>query len=81
MGISTWTQLEEFVSSQAKTSFRADTGDDFVLTGPTKRLMEFEKEMMSVYPIKAKTISLGSSRSIKTLNRRFSMIPDTSTCL
>ena len=45
-------------------------GDDFVLTGPTKRLMEFEKEMTSVYPIKAKTISLGSPKSIKTLNRR-----------
>ena len=45
-------------------------GDDFVLTGPTKRLTEFENEMKSVYPIKAKIISLGSSRSIKTLNRR-----------
>ena len=45
-------------------------GDDFVLTGPTKKLMEFEKEMTSVYPIKAKTISLGSSKSIKTLSRR-----------
>ena len=42
----------------------------FVLTGPTKRLTEFENEMKSVYPIKAKIISLGSSRSIKTLNRR-----------
>ena len=45
-------------------------GDDFVLTGPKKRLSEFEKEMTSVYPIKAKTISLGSPKSIKTLNRR-----------
>ena len=45
-------------------------GDDFVLTGPTKRLTEFENEMKSVYPIKAKTISFGSSKSIKTLNRR-----------
>ena len=25
-------------------------GDDFVLTGPTKRLMEFENKMTSVYP-------------------------------
>ena len=40
-------------------------GDDFVLTGPTKRLTEFENEMMSVYPIKAKIISLGSPKSIK----------------
>ena len=44
-------------------------GDDFVLTGPTRRLMEFEKEMMSVYPIKAKKESCTS------------MIPDTSMCL
>ena len=45
-------------------------GDDFVLTGPTKRLTEFENEMKSVYPIKAEIISFGSSKSIKTLNRR-----------
>ena len=45
-------------------------GDDFVLTGPTKRLTEFENEIKSVYPIKAKIIRLGSSRSIKTLSRR-----------
>ena len=38
-------------------------GDDFVLTGPTKRLTEFENEMTSVYPIKAKIISLGSPKS------------------
>ena len=38
--------------------------------GPTKRLTEFENEMKSVYPIKAKIISFGSSKSIKTLNRR-----------
>ena len=45
-------------------------GDDFVLTGPTKRLMEFENKMTSVYPIKPKIISFGSPKSIKTLNRR-----------
>ena len=45
-------------------------GDDFVLTGPTKRLTEFENEMTSVYFIKAKIISLGTPKSIKTLNRR-----------
>ena len=45
-------------------------GDDFVLTGPAKRLKEFEKEMKSVYPIKAKIISFGSLKSIKTLSRR-----------
>ena len=45
-------------------------GDDFVLTGPTKRLMKFESKMTSVYSIKAKIISYGSSKSIKTLNRR-----------
>ena len=44
-------------------------GDDFVLTGPTKKL-EFERKMTSVYPIKAKIISYGSPKSIKALNRR-----------
>ena len=59
MWISTWTQLEE-----------PTHGDDVVLTGPTKRLTEFENKMTSVCPIKAKIISLGSPKSIKTLNRR-----------
>ena len=45
-------------------------GDDFVLTGPAKRLKEFEKEMKSVYPFKAKIIGFGSLESIKTLSRR-----------
>ena len=45
-------------------------GDDFVLTGPTKRLTEVENDMTSGYPIKAKIISLGSPKSIKTLYRR-----------
>ena len=45
-------------------------GDDFVLTGPTKRLMEFKMKMTKVYPTKAKIISFGSTESIKTLNRR-----------
>ena len=45
-------------------------GDDFVLTGATKKLMEFERKMTSVYPMKAKIISYGSPKSIKTLNRR-----------
>ena len=31
-------------------------GDDFVLTGPTKGLTEFENKMTGVYPIKAKVI-------------------------
>ena len=44
-------------------------GDDFVLTGPTKMLKEFKNGMTSVYPIKAKIISLGSPECIKTLNR------------
>ena len=45
-------------------------GDDFVITGPTEKMMEVERKMTSVYPIKAKVISYGSSKSIKTLNRR-----------
>ena len=45
-------------------------GDDFVLTGPTKRLMEFNKEMKKMYPTKEKIISFGSQESIKTLNMR-----------
>ena len=32
--------------------------------------MEFESKMTSVYPIKAKIISYGSSNSIKTLIRK-----------
>ena len=45
-------------------------GDDFVLTGPIKKLTEFERKTRSVYPIKAKIIGYGSPKSIKTLNRR-----------
>ena len=29
-------------------------GDDFVFTGPTKRLTEFENQITGVYPIQAK---------------------------
>ena len=32
-------------------------GDDFVLTGPTEKLIEIERKMTNVYPIKAKIIS------------------------
>ena len=42
-----------------------------MLTGPTKKLKEFERKMTSVYPIKAKINGYGSPKSIKTLNRRF----------
>ena len=56
--------------SWKETSFRMTHGDDFVLTGPTERLTEFENKMTGVYPIKAKVISYGSSESIKTLDRR-----------
>ena len=45
-------------------------GDDFVLTGPTKKLTEIGMKMTSAYPIKAKIIGCGSPKSIKTLNRR-----------
>ena len=45
-------------------------GDDFVLTGPTNKLMEFERKMTSVYPFRAKIIGYGSPKSVKTLNRR-----------
>ena len=45
-------------------------GDNFVLTGPTKTLTEFENETTSVYSIKAKIVGHGSPKSIKTLNRR-----------
>ena len=40
-------------------------GDDFVITGPTEK-----RKMTSVYPIKSKVTSYGSSKSIKILNRR-----------
>ena len=45
-------------------------GDDFVLTGSTERLTEFENKMTGVYPIKAILISYGSSESTQALNRR-----------
>ena len=45
-------------------------GDDFVLTGPRKRLTEFENKLTGVYPIRANIISYGSLESIKTLNRK-----------
>ena len=32
-------------------------GDDFVLTGPTKRLTELKNKMTGVYPVKTKIIS------------------------
>ena len=71
LGISTGTQLEESVSPQREDRVSGLTHcDDFVHTGPTKKLMEFERKMTSVYPIKAKVISYGSSKSINTLNRR-----------
>ena len=45
-------------------------GDDFVLTRATEKLLEVERKMTSVYPIKAKVISYGSPKSTKTLNKR-----------
>ena len=45
-------------------------GDDFVLTWPTKKLVEFERKMTSVYPIKAKIMSYGSPKNIQALHRR-----------
>ena len=45
--------------------------DDFVLTGPTKKLMESERKMMSVHPIKAAIIVHRSPKSMKTLNRGY----------
>ena len=32
--------------------------DDFAITGPTRKLLEFERKMTSVYPIKAKIIRI-----------------------
>ena len=54
LGISTWTLFHS---------------DDFVVTGPTKKLVEFERKMTSVFSIIAKII-IGSPKSIKTLSRR-----------
>ena len=45
-------------------------GDDFVHTGPTERLTEFENKMIGLYPIEAELISYGSTERIKALNRR-----------
>ena len=48
-------------------------GDDFVLTRPTKELMEFERKMTSVYPIKAKIIGYGSPKSIKNVEQEVAL--------
>ena len=45
-------------------------GDDFVLTGPTKRLTEFENKMTGVCPIKAKIISYGSSERHQSVEQK-----------
>ena len=65
-------------------------GDDFVVTGPTKKLMEFEGKMTSVYPIKSEghrlwvvkehqnieqEVALGKSEDLFV-----STIPDTLMC-
>ena len=44
-----------------------------MLTGPTKRLTEFKNEMTSVYPIKAKIISLGSPKSMKNVEQEVAL--------
>ena len=65
-------------------------GDDFVLSGPTERLTEFENKMTGVHLTKSKLVSYWSSENIKALNRRLhwesevffvSVIPDMSSCL
>ena len=64
-------------------------GDDFVITGPTEKLMEVERKMTSLYPIKAKVISsrvviehqnfdTGGCTGTRTESCT-NMIPDTST--
>ena len=71
MGIPTWTQLEESVFHHKEDRISGLThGADFVITEPTKKLVELERKLTSVYPIKAKIIACGSAKSIKTLTRR-----------
>ena len=45
-------------------------GDDVVVTGTKRSLLELKKQLESVYPIKASIIGAGSTKSIKALNRR-----------
>ena len=70
MGIPNGTHFENLFHHKEIRVSCLTHGDDFVLTRPTKKLMEFERKMTSVYSIKAKIISYGSPKRIKTLNRR-----------
>ena len=45
-------------------------GDDFVVTGTKESLLELNKQLESVCPIKTSIIGAGSAKSIKSLNRR-----------
>ena len=45
-------------------------GDDVVVTGTKGSLSELKMQLESVYPIKAIIIGAGSTKSIKSLNRR-----------
>ena len=66
-------------------------GDDFALTGPTKRLTEFENKMPGVYPVKAKNHQLRVIKEHQSVEQKvalgdgeelfISTISDTLTCL
>ena len=58
-----------FHNSKRKTSGLTH-GDDFVVTGTKRRLLELKKQLESVYPINASIIGPGSTKNIKAPNRR-----------
>ena len=53
MGISIGTQFDNMFHHKENRVSGLTHGDDFVLTGPTKKLMEFDRKKTSVYPIQA----------------------------
>ena len=70
LGISTWTQLEESSSPQRKSSIGLDTRRRLRAHKADKETDGVRQDIDSVLSIKAKIISYGSPKSIKTLNRR-----------
>ena len=65
-GLQLGRSFEESVSPQGNRVSCLAHGDDSVLTGPTKKLMEFEMEMTSVCHTNAKIMSYGSASTSRT---------------
>ena len=64
------TQSKQLVPQQEKENFRFDTRRRFCGDRNEGSPLELKKQLESLYPIKARTIGAGSTKSIKALNRR-----------